>query len=226
MRWQISSIGVALFLLSVSASLGQSKQSKSRPSKASVVCPIFIEKGYPYQGIGVKLGDPFALTYKFYPSRHFAFSLDAGKASSNLYNKYYDKVFPSYVPDTLESTATVQHLFHKVVSDVFLEGKLLYQWDAQKLSKGLQFYTGLGWQWHSANIQYTYLYRNSSPGSTIVGDIKRNRFTYGLVGIVGFEYANFSIPISAFIEVEYFSDLLIDKGYHRFQGGVGLRYVF
>ncbi len=201
--------------------------SKSRQSKASVICPIFFDKRYPYQGIGAKLGDPFALTYKFYATRSLAFSLDAGKTASSLYNEYYRKAFMDYMPDSLEASESIQHLSHKVTSNVFLEGKFLYQWDAEKISKGLQVYAGMGWQWRSANLKYDYLYTDTSPaGTSKVGTINQNRFTYGPVGVLGFEYAYFSIPISAFIEIEWFSDVGLDPGYHRFQGGVGLRYVF
>jgi hypothetical protein len=201
---------------------------KSRPNKASIVCPIFDEKHYPYQGIGIKLGDPFALTYKFYASRKLAFSLDAGKTASSLYNEYYRNSFMDYMPDTLIAGESIQHLSHKVISNVFLEGKFLYQWDAEIISKGLQFYAGLGWQWRSANIKYQYLYSEASPGGggSKTGTLTQNRYTYGPVGVLGFEYAYFSIPISAFIEIEWFSDVALDPGYHRFQGGVGLRYVF
>jgi len=202
--------------------------SKSRQTKASVVCPIFNDKRYPYQGIGIKLGDPFALTYKFYASRKLAFSIDAGKTASGLYNDYYRNAFMDYMPDSLMASESIQHLSHDVTSNIFLEGKFLYQWDAEKISRGLQVYTGVGWQWRSANIKYEYLYTDTSPGGsgTAVGTLTQNRFTYGPVIILGFEYANFSIPISAFIEVEWFSDVGLDPGYSRFQGGVGLRYVF
>ena len=42
---------------------------KHRPAKfrtnkkAAVICPTFVASEYPYQGIGIKLGDPFAITY-------------------------------------------------------------------------------------------------------------------------------------------------------------------
>jgi hypothetical protein len=203
------------------------RPSKSRPNKASIVCPIFDEKRYPYQGIGIKLGDPFALTYKFYASRKLAFSVDAGKTASGLYNEYYRNSFMDYMPDSLMTNESIQHLSHKVTSNIFLEGKFLYQWDAEKIANGLQVYAGVGWQWRSANITYEYLYTDSSPGgSSEVGTLTQNRFTYGPVGVLGFEYAYFSIPISAFIEIEWFSDVSLDPGYSRFQGGVGLRYVF
>ena len=43
---------------------------------------------------------------------------------------------------------------------------------------------------------------------------------------MGIEYAYFNIPISAFMELEYFTDIQADPGWSRFEGGVGLRYVF
>ncbi|MFN7602231.1 MAG: hypothetical protein ACK5R0_12635, partial [Bacteroidota bacterium] len=69
-----------------SARYGALKVSRG---KALIMCPIFEESKYPYQGIGFKVGDPFAFTYKFYPTKHWAFAVDAGKAASGLYNKYY-----------------------------------------------------------------------------------------------------------------------------------------
>lgn len=200
----------------------------SRPNKSSIVCPIFNESRYPYQGIGIKLGDPFALTYKFYASRSLALSLDVGKTASGLYSEYYSNSFLDYMPDTLTAFQTIQQLSHKVTSNIFMEGKFLYQWDAEKISKGLQVYAGLGWQWRSANIRYDYLFVDASPGGSgaKTGTVIHNRYTYGPVGVLGFEYAYFSIPISAFIEIEWFSDVSLDPGYNRFQGGVGLRYVF
>jgi hypothetical protein len=199
-------------------------RTTSRPNKASIVCPIFNEKLYPYQGIGVKLGDPFALTYKFYASKSMAFAIDAGKAASGLYNEYYRNAFMNYMPDSLTEGESIQHLSHKVTSNVFVEGKFLYQWDADAISKGLHLYAGAGWQWRSAIISYEYLY--TAANLSYIGTFIENRVTYGPVVILGFEYAYFTIPISAFIEIEWFSDVALDPGYNRFQGGVGLRYVF
>lgn len=199
---------------------------RSRPNKVSIVCPIFDDKHYPYQGIGVKLGDPFALTYKFYASRNLAFSLDAGKTANGLYNEYYRGTFMDYMPDSLMEGESIQHLSHKITSNIFLEGKFMYQWDADKIANGLHVYAGLGWQWRNVNIRYEYLYTDASTSTSYVSSFVENRFTYGPVTVLGFEYAYFTIPISAFIEVEWFYDVGLDPGYNRFQGGVGLRYVF
>ncbi|MFM9838519.1 MAG: hypothetical protein ACKVOQ_09670 [Cyclobacteriaceae bacterium] len=210
-----------------SARYGVPKVSRG---KAIIMCPIFVESKYPYQGIGFKLGDPFALTYKYYPSKQWSFAVDAGKAASGLYNKYYREAFNSYLPDTLGKKQAIQYFTHTVPFDWFLEAKFLYQWDAEKISKGLQLYAGLGWQWRNTTIDYQFLrISDTSPSSFGGGKLEKfsqNRFTYGPVILVGFEYSYFTLPISAFIEVEMFTDALIDPGYQRFQGGVGLRYVF
>jgi len=225
-----------LFLILLLGGLNGYAQTKSRTSshfgvpkvsrsKALIMCPIFIESKYPYQGIGLKLGDPFALTYKFYPSKHWAFAADGGKAASGLYNRYYRNAFGTYLPDSLGKDQSIKYLAHKAISDWFIEAKFLYQWDAEKLAQGLQLYTGVGFQWRSTKLQYDYLYEKG-PFESKMGKFPENRFTFGPVAIVGFEYSYFTLPISAFIEIEWFTDALLDPGYNRFQGGVGLRYIF
>jgi hypothetical protein len=208
---------------------GKPRSVPKSKTKAAIICPIFDERRYPYQGIGVKLGDPIALTYKFYATPNLALAVDAGITASSLYNNYYRTAFVDYIPDSLEANESMQYLSHKVTRDILLEGKFLYQWSADKLSKGLHFYAGAGWQWRNTTIHYNYLFEATPPPGNRVSQSDRllqSRYTYGPVGIIGFEYAYFSIPISAFIEIEWFSDLGVDRGYNRFQGGVGLRYVF
>jgi len=197
-------------------------------NKARIMCPIFESSRYPYMGIGFKLGDPFALTFKFYPNKHFSFAADVGKAATGLYNQYYRDAFKTYLPDTLSKNQSIQYLAHKALSDLFIETKFLYQWDADKISKGLQLYAGLGWQWRNTVLEYDYNVSDSKSNANDgkFGKFQETRFTYGPVMVVGFEYSYFTLPISAFIEIELFTDALLDPGYQRFQGGVGLRYVF
>jgi len=186
-------------------------------NKARIVCPIFNVNQYPYQGIGIKLGDPFAITYKLYPTRHVAFAADVGVPSAGLYHDYYKGLFSHYTPSD-----TLSYVTHKSSGDLFIETKFFYQWDIESISKGLQLYAGLGWQWRGTNLNYTYSYQ----AGTQYGSFSKSRFTYGPVVVLGFEYAYFTWPVSAFIEVEMFTDDMADPGYHRFQGGIGLRYVF
>lgn len=194
-------------------------------AKSRVICPIFEHSQYPYQAIGIKLGDPVAVTYKYYPNKNWSFGADVGKAASGLYSKYYRNAFSGYLPDTLTGEESIKYLSHRALSDWYLEAKFLYQWDASAISKGLQLYAGLGLQWRGTKLEYDYIYEDGLFENEL-GKFKRSRFTYGPSAIVGFEYSYFSLPMSAFIEIEWFTDALLDPGYNRFQGGVGLRYVF
>jgi hypothetical protein len=196
-------------------------------AKAAVLCPITQRSAYPYQGIGFKMGDPLALTYKFYPNKNWALTADLGKSASGLYNRYYRSLLSQYLPDSLSSEQSVNYVQHRVRSDWFLETKFLHQWDVSGISKGLQLYAGLGLQWRSTTLEYDYLFTDQSlPEGGQFGQFSRTRITYGPVATVGFEYAYQYLPVSAFIEVVWFTDVLLDPGYQRFQGGVGLRYIF
>jgi hypothetical protein len=185
------------------------------------VCPIFDESGYPYTGIGVKLGDPFAITAKFYFNKHLALVADFGRSASALYSQYYTDLFDSYFPDPADTT---NYFTHEVKNDFVGELKFLYHIDAQKLSPGLRFYTGIGWEARDLVIQYQYeVVPPATPGFETH---QRKRTTQGVQAIIGVEYANFSLPISAFMELEYYYDIVKDPGWTKLQGGVGLRYIF
>jgi len=205
-----------------------SKATHVSHRKAKTVCPIFEVSKFPYHGIGLKLGDPFALTYKFYPNKKWGFVADVGKASSGLYNRYYIEKFDEYAGTAAKDTIT--YLSHRVKSDYVGELKVLYHFDATVVSPGLMFYVGAGWQVKSTKLQYSFTYDSSpSVGSGVRNEIdrmERSRFTQGPEVVLGIEYSYFQIPISAFMEVEYFQDVVADPGWKKFEGGVGLRYIF
>lgn len=197
-------------------------------SKAKIVCPIFENTGYPYQGIGIKVGDPFALTYKFYPNKKWAVVVDLGKSASGLYNRYYQQVFQDYTkPDTIQTGQSIKYLAHKVKSDVVGEMRILRHFDASKISNGLQAYIGVGVEFRSLQINYQFFTSDDNQNrQDELGEISRSRFTQGLQGTIGIEYSYFSLPISAFMELDLYVDTMRDPGWRRMQGGAGLRYVF
>jgi hypothetical protein len=206
---------------------------KVRGYKAKIICPVFEKSQYPYQGVGFKLGDPFAITYKFYPNERFSFGVDFGKASSGLYNSYFREKFEQYGADgadTLAANSSLTYSFHRLKRDIVFEAKVLYHIKGDKISPGLQVYFGGGWEWKNSIIQYDYFYNRKTPsGGQLINDFRitpRKRFTMGPQVVVGIEYAYFQLPISAFMEVEFFTDVQADPGWHRFEGGVGLRYIF
>jgi hypothetical protein len=86
-------------------------------------------------------------------------------------------------------------------------------------------YTGLGWEFRKTDIVYDYLFQ-TGVNENENGRVSNNRFTQGVQVVAGIEYAYFQLPISAFIEMEYFIDLVQQPGWTQIQGGIGLRYVF
>lgn len=195
-------------------------------AKARIVCPIFEDSGYPYHGLGIKLGDPFAFTYKFYASKHFSFGVDFGQSASGLYSRYYREVFNEYTePDTLGPGQSVGYLTHTVKTDWVAEARMLYHMKVEKISPGLQVYVGLGWEVRSLSLQYNY-FLNDGPLENKIETFDASRFTYGIQGTIGIEYSYFRLPVSAFMELDVYNDLLKDPGYRKVQGGVGIRYIF
>lgn len=187
-------------------------------SKRKVVCPIFEDTGFPYHGIGIKVGDPFALTYKYYANKHFAVAADVGRSASGLYSQYYTELFHDFQPETSD------YYSHKVNADWVGEVKFLYQMGIEKISPGLQFYAGLGWEVRNLKIRYDYFADEDGLSKNFQQEYVR--LTQGVQGIVGIEYSYFSLPISAFMELEYYYDVVKDPGFTKIQGGAGLRYVF
>jgi len=193
--------------------------------KAKTICPIFENSKYPYQGIGFKVGDPFALSYKLYPTKYFSFVVDAGKPSSGLYSQLFREEFALKSDELAPGQEEPEYLTHKVEHDFVVDVRVLYQHDAEKLAKGLQVYTGLGWEFRKTDIVYDYLFQ-TGVNENENGRVSNNRFTQGVEAVVGIEYAYFQLPLSAFIEMEYFVDIIQQPGWTHIQGGIGLRYVF
>jgi len=189
--------------------------------KAGSTVPVFDEAGYPYQGIGIKIGNPFAFTFKFYVSQRIALVADFGWTVSSLYKTYYDGLFDMYFPDPAD---TLSFISQKVQSDRVGELKLLYHFGANELPKGLKFYTGLGWQVRDTKLDFTYTTKEPAEPEELTSP--RRHQTQGATVTVGIEYANFDAPIAIFMEGVQFFDLSKDKGWTSFQGGVGIRYIF
>jgi hypothetical protein len=193
--------------------------------KAKTICPIFENSKYPYQGLGFKMGDPFALSYKFYPRKHFAFVADVGRPASGLYSSYFRREFQSNSSEIVPGLAGVDYSSHRVKSDFMVEARALYQFDATVVSKGLQVYTGFGWEFRTTKIDYDFFFEQG-PNENDFARTSFNRNTQGFQTVVGIEYAYFQLPISAFMEMEYYVDVVRDPGKSFLQGGIGLRYVF
>jgi hypothetical protein len=208
---------------------GSAYSMDKRRDRKKIICPVFEHSRYPYHGIGLKLGDPFAITYKYYMSERFGIAVDFGKTASGLYNRYYKEKFYEYIDvDTASEGARVDYLSHRMNYDWVAELKFLWHVDAKGITPGLKMYFGVGTEIRNTQIDYQYYFTSVVNGSEVnkLGSFERQRHTFGPQVSLGIEYSYFQIPVSAFMEVELFHDISLDPGWQRFQGGAGLRYIF
>jgi hypothetical protein len=202
------------------------KTQKHKPAKfkgnkkMEVICPIFITSEYPYQGIGFKAGDPFALTYKVYATKWLAFSFDAGIGAYGLYKKRYADLF-----NTLPEADTLDYFNHQVKKDTHISAKVSFYGDGPRFLKGLDYYVSIGWQFRYVDIIYGYN-QEISQTEMLFGTFQKQVDYSGPEAGIGLEYAYFDLPISAFMEINWMLDIVHQPAYIKFQGGIGMRYVF
>jgi len=188
--------------------------------KAAVICPTFVPSEYPYQGIGFKIGDPFAITYKLYATETFAFAIDGGIAAYGLYKDRYTKLF-----NTLPEADTISYINHEVKQDTHLSAKFSIYNFGPKFSK-LDYYVSVGWQFRYLQILYGFN-QTISVTEEKYGSFTKTLDYNGPEAGIGIEYSYFDLPLSAFVEAIWMYDMTHPEPMEiNFQAGIGLRYIF
>ena len=186
--------------------------------KMKIICPIFVPNEYPYQGIGVKVGDPFAVTYKLYASKFLAMEIAAGQGASFMYKKFYKSNFSNF-----PGLDTLNYLSHSVKTDFVGQFRLMFHAEIKSID-GLDVYLGGGYQFKNTKILYKY--NDPVNGFSMEEETTRSQFFNGPEVFLGLERANFSIPVSIFVEANTFFMLEANGLGPRFQAVVGIRYIF
>jgi hypothetical protein len=188
--------------------------------KMAVICPIFVPSEYPYQGIGFKAGDPFAITYKLYATKWLAFSIDGGIAAYGLYKSRYEELFNSF-----PESDTLTYVNQQVEKDTHVSAKVSFYGEGPKFLKGLDYYVSLGWQFRYVDILYGFDQEVSNTES-VFGSFTKQLDYYGPEVGLGIEYSYFNLPMSAFMEGIWMYDIVNEPAFIKFQLGIGIRYVF
>jgi hypothetical protein len=173
--------------------------------------------------IGLRLGEPFSITYKTYLDEHFSVEGLIGRGSPNS-TSYYRRAFENNRP--LSSAVYSGHS----VSDAFsLHARVAYNEDISSefdISEGtLLAYVGVGAQIRSATVDYAY-FTPSAGGQPVMRSESRNNIDFGPEGYIGTEYIFQDLPLSIFAEVGLFIELVDRPGHIKLQGGLGARYLF
>ncbi len=174
------------------------------------------------RGAGIRLGEPLSLTYKDFIEDYLSYEVMIGGAGVNG-SDYYRKVFENNPPS---SNAFYQG--HSASRGVSLNFRMALHEDITdvfEITQGyLLGYGGAGVQIRTTNVDYTYLQSNPGSSETLMRE-ERTNFDFGPEVFAGAEYYFDDTPISVFVEIGMFLEL-IDRINLRGQGGIGVRYLF
>ena len=172
-------------------------------------------------GAGLRLGDPSGLSVKRYLARQKALEFNFGRSwgynYSNAFYRHnnYNREFYNYE-------------WHNLRSAVGLQGRYLVHRDlGMSELPGLEWYYGVGAQFRFLSVDYHYRYY--VEGNRNGGVARTDRVTHvdlGLDGILGLEYSWRDVPLTVFVDLNLFLELVDDPFMPFLQGGTGVRYYF
>ncbi len=178
-------------------------------------------------GVGLRLGEPSGLTIKRYLSGGNALEVNIGRSSrwgyeydaEEFYNhsRYSDRDYYRFADYRSGGTTSLQ---------------VRYLWQKPiRSAEGLDWYVGLGGQARFTPVTYEYYYNDGHWSNDEwrwwnYVEERRTDIDLGLDGIIGLEYTLPRAPISLFVDVNVFMEI-VDRPLFMFgQGGVGVRYNF
>ncbi|EKB47383.1 hypothetical protein [Cecembia lonarensis] len=172
-------------------------------------------------GIGLRLGEPFSITYKKFIDDQFAIEGLFGRAGANS-AQYYSRSFDNNRP-----TPNAFYAGHSVSNVLSFNLRGIYHEDlSDELNIDIGYllgYVGIGAQLRSARVNYAYT--DATISTVILRDNRRN-LDFGPEIFAGGEYYFDELPISVFTEIGLFMELIDRFGHLRLQGAIGVRYLF
>ncbi|SEF91062.1 hypothetical protein [Algoriphagus boritolerans] len=171
------------------------------------------------RGVGIRLGEPFSITYKDFLEDYLSYEVMVGSGGVNGSN-YYQRSFENNPPNS-----NAFYLSHAASRGVNLNFRMALHEDITdtfEITEGyLLGYAGAGVQLRTTRVNYAY-----QPGlQTVVLTEERTNLDIGPEAFAGAEYYFDETPISVFVEVGMFLEL-IDRINVKGQGGIGVRYLF
>ncbi len=172
--------------------------------------------------LGIRIGEPLAVTYKTYLDEQFSLEGMLGRGGANS-GQYYRRVFENNRPH-----AGAFYGSHSASGGLSLNFRGAYNEDISAefdIVEGALFaYGGAGVQLRSVKVDYVYY--NDVGATRLPQYEKRTNIDFGAEGFIGSEYFFDNLPMSVFAEVGLFLEILDRPGHVRLQGGIGARYLF
>lgn len=166
-------------------------------------------------GLGVRLGDPTGFTLKKYMGDK-AVEFSIGRAYYLWQNRgYYENGF--YRVDKFKDKGDYKYYGYKGYNPIGMQLHLMLQKPLSDI-RGLDIYYGVGPQFRYEKIDYGYYYRN------ILYYESYSEYDLGLDGVLGLEYTLPDVPVSIFMDVTLFMEVIDNPFVPLFQAGLGVRY--
>lgn len=175
------------------------------------------------RGAGIRLGEPFSLTYKDFFDDYFSFEIMLGSGGING-TRYFQQDFDNnppmsnafYIGHNADKGASIniRSAYHEDITDLF------------DIEQGyILAYGGIGAQLRTTQVTYLYYANQIGNGSPTLSE-KRSNVDFGPEAFAGAEYYFDEVPLSVFGELGFFMELLDRLGHIKGQGGIGVRYIF
>lgn len=172
--------------------------------------------------LGIKLGDPYGITYKTPINGKFSFEGVVGRGSRNS-RQYYRRTFENDRP-----VSSARYSNHQVSGAFSLQARGLYEESFSEdfnISEGeLTVYAGLGLQFRSVNIDYFYNTPNATENATELIE-SRSNIDFGPEILIGSTYYFENLPIATFVELGFLTEIA-DRLHLKGQVAIGVRYLF
>lgn len=173
-------------------------------------------------GIGLRLGEPTGLTVKKYNANASAWEFNLGRSArlghhydgDDFYenSRYEDKDMYKYYGYTPGFTTALQvrYMLSKPLNGL----------------EGLSLYYGGGLQARFTPVRYRYAYYYENGWDWEYREDRVTDIDLGLDGVLGLEYMMKDMPLSFFLDVNLFVEIVDAPFVINPQGGAGVRYNF
>jgi hypothetical protein len=170
--------------------------------------------------LGLRVGEPMGISFKAFTGQSSAFEFVVATAAKEWSSRYYRSSFSSY--DEFSNRSYRSH----AVGDV-LYGQARYLRHSPIVWEGVpgtvEWYWGFGVLGKMARVEY-FFHDNGFPAVSRSASI--TDYDIGPESMIGIEYSLEKIPLSMFIEVTVFLELIDRTGIFRGFTNVGIRYNF
>lgn len=181
-------------------------------------------------GIGVRLGDPSGITAKKYFGNN-ALEISIGRTHWFSGRGWYRNRFDKWYEDQRFDYKEYQFIGYRASAPIGLQVHYLFQKSINSIGdskvSGLDWYLGFGGQLRFRNYDYDYRYKlHGDPNWYYERGGRVSDIDLGVDGVIGLEYTFEEVPVSVFLDVTLFMEILDDPFLFYFQGGLGARYNF